>query len=84
MEAKDRIYKNRKRMIADNFIGGIAWSLGVVIGGTITLAILSFILGHINVLPVVGEFVGQIVEFVEQNQPNNFQGPTLNQQYQNK
>lgn len=69
MEKKDNVHRSRKRMMTDNFLGGISWSLGVVIGGAFVLAVLGFLIGRINVIPVVGDFVGQIIYFVETNQP---------------
>lgn len=64
------IYRERHKLIMDNFVGGIAWSLGVSIGATLVLAILAFILSKINYVPLVGGFVAQIVEFVANNSPN--------------
>ena len=61
-------------MIIDNFLGGMSWSLGVVIGGTIVLAFIGFFLGHVGVVPIIGEFVGDIVNFIEKNQPQNLPG----------
>ncbi len=69
MERHDQVHRSRKRMMMDNFLGGISWSLGVVIGGAFVLAILGFLISKVNVIPIVGDFVGQIMYFVETNQP---------------
>lgn len=68
-EPHERVHRSRKKMMLDNFLGGISWSLGVVIGGAFVLAILGFVVSRINVVPFVGDFVGQIIYFVETNQP---------------
>ncbi|MNC96069.1 hypothetical protein D3C83_133450 [compost metagenome] len=55
-------------MLINNFLGGIAWSLGVTVGGAIILAILGFLLSNVNYVPFVGEFVLGIVNYIAQNQ----------------
>ncbi len=62
--------KPLKKIIFNNFIGGIAWTLGVAVGSTIIIALLSYFLGQINLVPFVGDFVLKVVEFVQQNNPN--------------
>ena len=56
--------KKRKQILIDNFLGGIAWGLGASIGVSIILAILGFIASKINLVPVVGIFVANIMDFV--------------------
>lgn len=56
--------KKRKQIMIDNFLGGIMWGLGASIGVSLILAILGFIASKINLVPVVGTFVGQILNFV--------------------
>lgn len=53
-------------MIIDNFIGGIAWSLGVFVGGTIVVSILLFIFSKVDLVPIVGDFVTRVTEDVLQ------------------
>lgn len=62
--------KPLKKIIFNNFLGGIAWTLGVTTGATIIVALLSYILGKINLVPIVGTFVLGVIEFVQQNNPN--------------
>jgi hypothetical protein len=69
MEKHEQVYKSRHQMMIDNFLGGISWSLGVVIGGAFVLAVLGFLISKVNVVPIVGDFVGQVLYFVETNQP---------------
>lgn len=70
MQPNETIHRNRKKMIIDNFLGGIFWALGATIGVSIILALLGFILAKINLIPVVGEFVSEITTFVLQKNPN--------------
>lgn len=57
---------SKKEIIINNFIGGIAWGFGATIGLAVILSIISFMLREINFVPFVGDFVSQIVEFVNQ------------------
>lgn len=52
------IYKSGKQLVIDNFIAGIAWGLGSVIGATLVFAVLGFVLSQTQELP----FIGQIIE----------------------
>ena len=56
-------------MIVNNFLGGIAWGLGVTIGLTIVLALLGVLVNAVGVVPVVGDFIVQIIDYIEQADP---------------
>jgi len=71
MEKSEKIYEKRLRTILwHNFLAGVAWGLGITVGATIFLAIGAFILSKINLIPIIGTFVVQIVEFVQYNSGN--------------
>lgn len=63
-EPHDRIYRSKKSMMFNNFLGGISWGLGVTVGLSIIIAILSFIGSKVNFIPVIGGFIAQIVNYV--------------------
>ncbi|HSW96728.1 MAG TPA: DUF5665 domain-containing protein [Candidatus Saccharimonadales bacterium] len=63
--------KKRKEILIDNFLGGIAWGLGASIGVSIILAILGFIASKINLVPVIGTFVANILDVVLKTSHNN-------------
>ncbi len=63
-EPNDKIYRSKKEMMFNNFLGGIAWGLGVTVGLSIIIAFLSFIGSKVNFIPVIGEFVAAIVNYV--------------------
>lgn len=69
MEKHENIHKNRKEILVNNFIGGIAWGLGGTIGATIILSLLGLFLSKINLVPVIGTFVSEITNFVLKNNP---------------
>lgn len=49
-----------------NFLGGLAWGLGSVIGATVVVAILVGLLSVVDFIPFVGNFIEDIVELVNQ------------------
>ncbi len=64
MQKYEEIKRSRKEIMINNFLGGIAWGLGATIGVSIILAVLGFIAGNANLIPIVGTFVSQIVYVV--------------------
>ncbi len=67
----EHIYRSRKQIITNNFLGGIAWGVGVTIGLTLFFGILAFISTHINFVPIVGDFVSGVINYILTN-GNNF------------
>lgn len=63
------VKQNLKQIAINNFIGGIMWGLGATIGLAIILTILTFALKQVNVVPVVGNFAAQVIQYVNQKTP---------------
>ncbi len=59
--------RSRSKMILDNFIGGISWALGVWVGATLVIALLVFILSKVNYIPLVGDFIVNILKYIGEN-----------------
>ncbi len=60
---------NKKRMLLDSFIGGLARGLGMAVGFTILGAIVVLLLQDLAArnLPVIGGFLAKIVSMVQEN-----------------
>lgn len=63
------ILGSRREMFKRNFLAGIGRGIGIGIGVTIITAILVVVLQKIVTLniPVIGEYIAEIVEIVEKN-----------------
>ncbi len=68
-EPKDKVYRSRKTIFTDNLIGGIGWGIGGAIGLAIILAVSAFFIGNIGFVPVIGEFILDINDYVLQKNP---------------
>jgi hypothetical protein len=66
MDKSDRVYRPPGKIFLHNLLGGIAWSLGTLIGATIIFALLGFILSKIGAVPLIGTWIARLVEFINQ------------------
>lgn len=51
---------SKKNIIVSNFLGGLAWGLGTVIGATIVAAIVISILRFFNFIPGFDQIINQL------------------------
>ena len=59
------VSQQRKRdILTKNFLGGLAWGLGSVIGATLVVTLLVWILSSLNFIPFIGNFASSIVDIV--------------------
>lgn len=59
-----------KKIIWNNFVGGMAWAFGATIGLSIIIAILGLVSKNINFVPIFGSFISQIIDFLLVNNPH--------------
>ena len=66
-----KVHLSTWHLMRNNFVGGIAWGFGVVLGGTVIVAILLFLLNILNGVPIIGEFISNVINSVSfyQNVP---------------
>lgn len=66
----ERIYQPRGKMMLDNFLGGICWSLGTLVGATIIVALIGFTLSKVDLIPIIGSWITQIIQAINFKNPN--------------
>ncbi len=59
-----------KDIVVNNFIGGLSWALGATVGLSLIVTILGLIAKNINLVPIIGSFVSNIIDFVLAHNPN--------------
>ena len=60
-----KISTSTKKMIVNNFLGGLFWGIGTIFGATIITTLLVIILGKLNAVPIIGDFIGKIIQGVQ-------------------
>lgn len=59
-----------KKIILNNFIGGISWAIGATVGLALFFAIISIAAKNINFVPIVGSFASDVLNFILATNPN--------------
>lgn len=57
-----RILDSKKHILLNNFLGGVSWALGTVVGFLIISIISVLIIGQTGVLPKLGSWMSGIIE----------------------
>ncbi len=52
----------KKQIIVNNFIGGLSWALGSIVGLTIIAAIVGFVLNFVDFKLFLGEWLGGVIK----------------------
>jgi hypothetical protein len=63
-----QLFNRPWRLMWLNFLAGLARGVGIAIGGTILAALLLLILSKLAILnlPVIGDFIAELVKLVQQ------------------
>ncbi|KPU84934.1 hypothetical protein JI58_00685 [Marinosulfonomonas sp. PRT-SC04] len=62
-----RIHNSMWRLISFQFIRGLAFGLGSVIGATALVSVLVYSLSTIDFIPIIGEWAKRIVDMITQS-----------------
>ena len=60
-----KIYNSTKKILFMSFLKGLASGLGWIIGATILVSLLTYILSQIEFIPILGDLVSQLIEEIE-------------------
>jgi putative Mn2+ efflux pump MntP len=64
---KDTAYtdKTKRRLFLDNFVAGIGWGIGSVVGAVTLFLVVGFLITRVQAIPIVGGFVYNVLVEVE-------------------
>ncbi|MFY0545217.1 DUF5665 domain-containing protein [Brevibacillus sp. H7] len=57
-------YTAPRKLLWTNFLAGLARGLGLTIGTAIVLGLLGYILKQFLSVPIIGDYIGQLVDYV--------------------
>lgn len=60
-----RIYKKKRHIMLDNFLGGIAWGLGTVVGISIIAVVAGFLISKIDLIPIIGDWLANVLHYTQ-------------------
>jgi hypothetical protein len=60
-----RIHVSTWKMVLNNFLGGLSWGFGTVLGATVVVGIVIIILSKLNTIPVIGDFFNNILRSLQ-------------------
>lgn len=57
--------KSRKKIITDNFLGGMSWGFGSVIGATLIVGLLGLAVVRTKSVPLIGDVVKVLINEIQ-------------------
>lgn len=64
---------SRKQIMVNNFLGGLTWALGSIVGLAIIAAILGFILNAVDFNLILGDWLGNVIkQSISQFEPGKY------------
>lgn len=67
----DQVTHHIKNIIVNNFLGGLSWAVGVTVGFSLIIFILTTLLKNVNWIPFIGDFISNLTSYVLFNLQNN-------------
>jgi len=61
-----RIHISTGKVVLNNFLGGLSWGFGTVLGATLVVALVIFVLTKLNDVPIIGDFFSSILQTIQQ------------------
>lgn len=67
-EPYTKIYRDKKTILLNNFLGGIAWGVGTVIGATIIVGLIGMFLSRAEEIPFVGDIIENVMQQIQDSE----------------
>jgi hypothetical protein len=55
------------RDLASQFVRGLAFGLGTVLGATILVSFLAYALAQVNFIPIIGDFAAKVAQEIQKH-----------------
>ncbi len=79
-----RVFKHPLKFMGFSLLKGLLVGFGSVLGATVLVAVFIYILAQISFVPIIGDFVEEVVSQIELGENSNDTGESksLNEQFQ--
>ncbi|MEM6277121.1 MAG: DUF5665 domain-containing protein [Pseudomonadota bacterium] len=64
-----RSLSSKRRMMFAQFLRGISFGLGSVLGATVLVSAVVYSLSQINFIPIIGDWANELIEIIEPPDP---------------
>lgn len=64
----ENVTRSRKEIIINNFLGGISWAVGTIIGAGIVVGGIGLIVTKLENVDLIGPFIETILQKIEEGQ----------------
>jgi len=65
-----RMHNSLPRLIWFNFMRGLAFGLGSVLGATVLVSVLVYFLSQINFIPIIGDWATEVLSIITEQTGN--------------
>lgn len=69
-EKYNQVNRSKKEIFFNNLIGGVAWGIGATIGLALIVSLLGLLAGFVDLVPIVGDFISEIINYLISKNPN--------------
>ena len=59
------VHNSTTRMLVFQFARGLAFGFGTVIGATILVSVLSYLLSSVDFIPIIGEWAAEVLRIID-------------------
>ena len=56
---------SKGKILLNNFLGGIAWGMGTIVGISLLAVILGYVGKNVNLIPYIGDFIAEILKYLQ-------------------
>jgi|GEM_PF-1720822 len=60
-----RVHLSLGKLVLNNFLGGLAWGVGTVLGATIIVGVTLFIISKLGTIPGIGHFFVNLLDQIQ-------------------
>ena len=60
-----KVYKKKRHIMLDNFLGGVAWGIGTVVGISLIALTVGLLISKIDLIPIIGDWLANVLRYTQ-------------------